>query len=427
MHASATSALPAMVSTVLRATSYAAAALGVVTLLREIASRRIEDEQRDAEAEAQRQAEARKTLERAWRAHEENAREAQERARQAHEEDTTLLVACADAIEDHIRTCPQFDSSNPTSCALPIFTVSLQKHIDPRLLKRNDLRAHHEPYDLVEIIELHSDGPCSRFILDKPTQTVRARQLTPYQGDDWQYGSFWCSCGHAWESAGSRANASQVCDRCEARAVYPDRQRDHTSTERNALIAARQLERKVLAACADAMDEHIRTRRKFDSSDPSSYACAVPTPLLEEVVDPRLFRRDYLRAHTEPYTIMEIIKLHSQGPDSRFIIDRSAQTIRVRQLTPYQGDKSVRQFGEFKCSACSREWKSAGSWRDKWQACKGRNGKECDTIAYPYRQRPLMHDGSAIDDGEKRPHDMTRCEKCIEKGSLCMPHRYYAS
>ena len=51
--------------------------------------------------------------------------------------------------------------------------------------------------------------------------------------------------------------------------------------------------------------------------------------------------------------------------------------------TPYQGKN--RCFGEYKCPKCWHKWMSGNSWANKGQGCK-----QCHTIVYPHKQRPLV-------------------------------------
>ncbi|CAN0386002.1 unnamed protein product, partial [Ectocarpus fasciculatus] len=92
---------------------------------------------------------------------------------------------------------------------------------------------------------------------------------------------------------------------------------------------------------------------------------------------------------------------------------------RVKYLTPFQGNRRV--FGYFICRACNdKKWVSAGTWKNKWQKCKG-----CERELYPYQQHVLEKRDHVDDSEERRPHHMDRCEKCIEKGEICMPRYYF--
>jgi hypothetical protein len=158
------------------------------------------------------------------------------------------------------------------------------------------------------------------------------------------------------------------------------------------------------AAMADTIDVFIRTRTGFNSEKPQQYACEIST-----------LRRE---CHHQAWTCVsevcrERFTLH--GPRS--------WSVSVRHLTPFQGESSHRVFGNFLC-ACGRKWQSAATWTDKWQKCKS-----CERHVYPYRQHSLEHARQEAHDQDKnkRPHDMARCQKCRERGSLCVPHMFYAT
>jgi hypothetical protein len=170
-----------------------------------------------------------------------------------------------------------------------------------------------------------------------------------------------------------------------------------------------QEEQRQLAKEADAF---IRTRRRFDTTQPLRYLCQLH--LIENELRSRIEPRfDNWRGLLAAY----------EGINFTFSADR--QSVRVMHLTPFQGESSHRVFGEFRCP-CTKRWKSAGTWKDKWQQCQG-----CDAKVYPHVQYTLERSSNADreDEGEqeRRPHDMSRCQKCREKGSLCMPRMYYAT
>ena len=86
--------------------------------------------------------------------------------------------------------------------------------------------------------------------------------------------------------------------------------------------------------------------------------------------------------------------------------------MRLRHLTPFQGESSHPVFGHFRCSNCERPWQSGASWKDSWQKCS-----VCETQVYPHEQRELG--GGSSDDPERAPHDMNRCQRCCEMGRDC--------
>jgi len=170
---------------------------------------------------------------------------------------------------------------------------------------------------------------------------------------------------------------------------------------------AEELQRQV----AMEVDTFIRTRRRFDTTQPLKYFCQL-----------RLIENE-LRSRFEPsFDNWRGLLAAYEGINFAFSADR--QSVRVMHLTPFQGESSHRVFGEFRCP-CNKRWVSAGTWKDKWQQCQG-----CEKKVYPHVQHTLERRSRADreDDGEqeRQPHDMSRCQKCREKGGLCMPRMYYA-
>ena len=168
-----------------------------------------------------------------------------------------------------------------------------------------------------------------------------------------------------------------------------------------------QADEELWSQLASEVDSFIRTRRKFDTSQPTQYSCRIDT--IESELESRI----------EP-SFDEWRKLVHAFAGTRFALSRDRQSVSVRHLTPFQGESSHRVFGYFRC-ACGKRWKSAGTWKDTWQKCKA-----CETQVYPHEQHILERTGAEEDEGERRPHDMSRCQRCCEKGSLCMPRLYYA-
>ena len=161
-------------------------------------------------------------------------------------------------------------------------------------------------------------------------------------------------------------------------------------------------ERQRREEIASEIDLFIRTRRRFNTSKPLEYACEIA-----------LIERD---CHQEARAIINTFD------GSLFAIAHGGASVRVQHLTPFQGESTHRVFGYFRC-CCRNKWNSAASWKDKWQKCKS-----CEAAVYPHEQHSLEQRGDPEEehlDG-RRPHDMGRCQKCCEMGSLCMPHMYYA-
>jgi hypothetical protein len=159
---------------------------------------------------------------------------------------------------------------------------------------------------------------------------------------------------------------------------------------------------------ATQIDEYIRTRKNFDDSDPLSYRCDISS-IVAQFESKR--NKDAI-----PESIVEFVHSHI-----RFVVEGTK--VGVRYLTPFQGADTHRVFGYFSCSECNRTWSSAASWKNKWQKCQ-----HCETKIYPYRQHVLeKRDEGEITTDSRRPHDMSRCQKCKELGRLCVPSMYYAA
>jgi exonuclease VII large subunit len=154
-------------------------------------------------------------------------------------------------------------------------------------------------------------------------------------------------------------------------------------------------------------DEFIRTRRRFDTTRPLQYFCQV------RLIESELSSIDELR-----FDNWQELLIAYEGINFAFSADR--QSVRVMHLTPFQGESTHRVFGEFRCP-CNKRWMSAATWKDKWQQCQN-----CDAKVYPHVQHTLeIADREDDDELDRRPHDMGRCQKCLEKGSLCIPSMYY--
>jgi hypothetical protein len=166
-----------------------------------------------------------------------------------------------------------------------------------------------------------------------------------------------------------------------------------------------------------SIDYCIRTARGFDSRNPLAFKCSVPYIRKDANVQLCLQKL----AELDPTYCME--DCISDWSDL-FGMDKAATKVWVMCLTPFQLAPTHRVFGEFKCGKCRRTWSSAASWTNKWQKCKG-----CEAKCYPFYQHPLKQrdDEEGGEMQEKRPHDVTRCERCIELGHICLPHMYVDS
>lgn len=165
------------------------------------------------------------------------------------------------------------------------------------------------------------------------------------------------------------------------------------------------------------IDYCIRTAQGFNSVDPLAFECAL-----------RIIRRDadVQRSLQElaQWDIDSSLEDLIAEQNADFGMNQARTKVRVKHLTPFQGSPTHRVFGEFKCGHCRRKWSSAASWTDKWQKCKG-----CEAKCYPFFQHTLdrREDDSDDEEQERRPHDVMRCEKCIELGRICLPHMYVDS
>jgi hypothetical protein len=149
---------------------------------------------------------------------------------------------------------------------------------------------------------------------------------------------------------------------------------------------------------AAKIDLYIRTRRRFNTSHPVDYACNIASIQHE--------------CHHEASRIISIFN------GTRFTMLHGGLKVRVQHLTPFQG--SHRVYGKFRC-CCGKRWESAGTWKDKWQKCNA-----CESKVYPHEQHLLERSEEADRREGTSPHDMSRCQRCLDIGSLCMPHMYYA-
>ena len=175
---------------------------------------------------------------------------------------------------------------------------------------------------------------------------------------------------------------------------------------------------------SESIDFYIRTRNKFDSRFPTDYWCSIPNISSDYDVKESFaeFLKFWFLVHSErmnsPISMLEVLR-----KSKLFITDETDQWVRARYCTPFQGSQSHRVFGYFSCGKCKKEWNSAATWTNKWQGCK-----KCESKCYPFDQHPLeiKEDEDDRDDGRKLPHDMARCERCIESGKICLPNMYYA-
>lgn len=215
-----------------------------------------------------------------------------------------------------------------------------------------------------------------------------------------------------------REEVARERERERERRISEEAARELEARERERRIREEALD-KALQGVIDEVNFYIRTRNRFDSSDPRSYSCGIngPKDCQDVMTNLKLynFRRRELQLPVQ--TFLEFV-----ASCHHFKYVPTSQTIRVAYLTPFQGADSHRVFGYFECSGatgCGRSWRSGSSWKNKWQQCQ-----KCERKCYPYNQHALeMRDD---DEPSLLPHQKERCEKCIELGRLCAPGRFYA-
>ncbi|CAH2068645.1 unnamed protein product, partial [Iphiclides podalirius] len=70
-------------------------------------------------------------------------------------------------------------------------------------------------------------------------------------------------------------------------------------------------------------------------------------------------------------------------------------------------------FGEYKCSACGRTWKSRLCWPDSYQICI-----RCKRPVYPHNQRALLP-SDIMASKVNQEHKKELCQKCQQLGYYC--------
>lgn len=164
------------------------------------------------------------------------------------------------------------------------------------------------------------------------------------------------------------------------------------------------------------VDCFVRTLRGFDHSNPQSYKCKL-TQLESNKFSESLAQLQLRCPELRLLHVKGLVKKYASR-SKYFTMSADGKGFFLLNLTPYQADER-RVFGEYRCN-CGRSWKSAASWKDKYQKCQS-----CESITYPYFQSILKKS----EDGEREglsPHDMARCQMCVERRKLCVPSRYYA-
>ena len=174
---------------------------------------------------------------------------------------------------------------------------------------------------------------------------------------------------------------------------------------------------EALGELLDGIDFYMRTRRRFDSKKPLEFSCNIGSISQDKTIT------DYLNAYNEAlaaigYDKNNIRTVIEANEEAFTCID---DTVRLRHLTPFQGDDSHRVFGYFECGSCKREWASASTWKNKWQKCQ-----RCEAKCFPYQQHPLDISDHDHDHDERRPHDDKRCQRCLEMKRICCPGRFFS-
>jgi len=159
-----------------------------------------------------------------------------------------------------------------------------------------------------------------------------------------------------------------------------------------------------------------RSQVGFDHSNPRKYKCSMAKLGSDEVFD-CLVPLHLQYPDVEPESMRQYIVVLAHS-NLHFKLSSDCTGFRLVDLTPYQADDR-RLFGEYQCN-CGRYWRSAGSWRNKYQQCQS-----CERKIYPYVQSILKRSEGGEHEG-LRPHDVARCQMCVELGELCLPSRYYA-
>jgi hypothetical protein len=202
------------------------------------------------------------------------------------------------------------------------------------------------------------------------------------------------------------------------RAAQAEQTRKRAELERQrAKLERQRAEEKraqaVVEGLINAIDYYIRTRKRFDCADPTTYRCGLSSIQQDthvvEALEELLTVPDY-----NDTTLIEFIQdicdefaVHEDAKNSSNLL------VSVTRLTPGLSD---RMFGYYECSSCRREWMSSWSWTDKFQMCNG-----CDLECYAYCREELRGGGAS----DKKPHDHSRCEKCREVGDCTRPGHNY--
>jgi hypothetical protein len=120
------------------------------------------------------------------------------------------------------------------------------------------------------------------------------------------------------------------------------------------------------------LDLMLRSKKQFDSTKPLQFEW-IASNLAKECDK---LRTAYNSKYQDciPESTLDFITT-----SQRFIYFPAKRAIRLKYLTPYQGDAKV--HGEFLCPKCSRPWKIVTTLKDTAYKCVS-----CHTPSYPYKQ-----------------------------------------
>ena len=113
-----------------------------------------------------------------------------------------------------------------------------------------------------------------------------------------------------------------------------------------------------------------------------------------------------------------INSLNMSCNQSSFRVDvqciEGAVAIADNRATPYQGTK--RGFGEYKCIACGKEWKSANSRANETQACT-----RCFMQVFPQKQKSLQSLYEVLRRDKACKHAIIEEQIAMQNAARCMP------
>lgn len=137
-------------------------------------------------------------------------------------------------------------------------------------------------------------------------------------------------------------------------------------------IEARQIIGRGVFALA--IDQSLRSKRKFSANDPLSFEWNLSNIASEFEQKKANFNSRYFDCIKESTT--DFIRSHR-----RFSVKtvKNQNIVQLNFLTPYQGNNKV--VGHYCCPKCTRTWKNTSSIRDSAYPCKN-----CEIEVYPFKQ-----------------------------------------